>query len=202
MREEEAIPRSERFLVVGLGNPGRDYRDTRHNIGFMLLDRLAERWHIPLGRVQSRAVIGSGHLGAHAVLLAKPQTYMNLSGDAVGPLANFYRVPATHVIVGYDEIDLEFGTLRIRPQGGAGGHNGMKSLINHLGRTFPRVRLGVGRPPGRMPASAYVLRRFRADELPVVDTMLDQAAAAIETIIRDGLELAMNRYNGSVLQDD
>jgi PTH1 family peptidyl-tRNA hydrolase len=111
-------------------------------------------------------------------------------------------VPATQVIVVYDEIDLEFGTLRIRPQGGAGGHNGMKSLINHLGRTFPRVRLGVGRPPGRMPASAYVLRRFKGDELPVVDTMLDQAAEAVETIIRDGLELAMNRYNGSVLQDD
>ena len=198
MSEEET---GERFLVVGLGNPGREYQETRHNIGFALVDRLAERWRIPLARVQSRALVGSGRLAPHHIILAKPQTYMNLSGDAVGPLAKFYRVPPAHVIVVYDEIDLDLGTLRIRPKGGAGGHNGMKSLINHLGQEFPRLRLGVGRPPGRMPAAAYVLRRFGSDELPLVDIMLDLAATAVETIIREGLEPAMNRYNGPVVQD-
>jgi PTH1 family peptidyl-tRNA hydrolase len=126
---------------------------------------------------------------------------MNLSGDSVGPLANYYKVPKSNVVVVYDEIDLPFGTLRLRSQGGSGGHNGMKSLIQHLGNDFPRLRLGVGRPSGRMPPSAYVLQDFGKDEQPVLLELLDSAIETIETILVDGVDLAMTRHNGVIGQE-
>ncbi|MFN2279831.1 MAG: aminoacyl-tRNA hydrolase, partial [Candidatus Promineifilaceae bacterium] len=166
---ELKMAEGERFLIVGLGNPGKKHQKNRHNIGFMAVDRLAGQNEIPLGKVQSKAVLGNGRIAGQQVILAKPQTYMNRSGDSVGPLVNYYRVPLENVLVIYDELDLPFGTLRLRQSGGSGGHNGMKSIINHLGQDFPRMRLGIGRPPGRMEPADFVLRDFRGQELEVAD---------------------------------
>ena len=185
----------QKFLIVGLGNPGREHKNNRHNIGFMTIDRLAEEWHISLGKVQQRAVTGQGRVGEDTIILAKPQTYMNRSGDSVGPLARYYKIPPANVLVIYDEIDIPFGALRLRKKGGSGGHNGMKSLINHLGQEFPRIRVGVGRPPGKMPPSAYVLQDFKGDDWEVVRELIDDAVAATTTYLREGIELAMTHHN-------
>ena len=184
-----------RYLIVGLGNPGRNHRENRHNIGFMAVDRLAEKYAINLNAAKSRAIVGDGRILDCPAILAKPQTFMNLSGDSVGPLAAFYKIPPENVLVIYDELDLPFGTIRLREQGGAGGHNGMKSLINHLGQEFPRVRLGIGRPPGRMDPAAWVLRDFGEEERPLLTEILAEAIQAIETYLTDGIQLAMSRHN-------
>jgi PTH1 family peptidyl-tRNA hydrolase len=188
----------ERTLIVGLGNPGRGYAFNRHNLGFMAVDKLALRHSIDLRRVQSKAIVGSGRLADRPVILAKPQTYMNLSGESVSALARFYKVPPDAVLVVYDELDIPFGTIRLREKGGPGGHNGMRSIIQHLGNDFPRLRLGIGRPPGRMDPAAFVLQDFGRDELPLVSEMLTTAVEAIEAFVRDGIQLAMSRYNGPV----
>ncbi len=193
--EQVTRPSNGKFLIVGLGNRGRKYRGNRHNIGFMLVDRLAEAYGISMNRVQNRALVGNGRIHTHNVILAKPQTMMNLSGDAVGPLANYYKIPPANVLVIYDELDLPFGTIRLREKGGAGGHNGMKSIINHLGNDFPRMRLGIGRPPGQMPPAAYVLQDFGKEERPIVDELLAEAVKAVETFLNDGIDLAMSRHN-------
>lgn len=193
-----AVDPLAKAMIVGLGNPGREHRGNRHNVGFMAIDRLAERHAIALGRVQNKAIVGTGRIGTRPVVLAKPQTYMNRSGDAIGPLARFHKVEPALVLVIYDELDLPFGTLRLRSKGGAGGHNGMRSLIQHLGNDFPRLRLGIGRPPGRMPPAAYVLQDFARDELPVLDELLAQAVQAVETFLAEGIDLAMTRHNGLV----
>ena len=189
---------AERYLIVGLGNPGRGHAFNRHNLGFMAVDRLAARHAIDLKRVQSKAIVGSGRVAERPVILAKPQTFMNLSGEAVGQLADYYRVPLGNLLVIYDELDIPFGVLRLREKGGAGGHNGMRSIIARLGNEFARLRLGIGRPPGRMDPAAYVLQDFGRDELPVVSDMLDTTVAAIESFVRDGIDLTMSRYNGPV----
>jgi PTH1 family peptidyl-tRNA hydrolase len=194
---ELKMAEGERFLIVGLGNPGKKHQKNRHNIGFMAVDRLAGQNEIPLGKVQSKAVLGNGRIAGQQVILAKPQTYMNRSGDSVGPLVNYYRVPLENVLVIYDELDLPFGTLRLRQSGGSGGHNGMKSIINHLGQDFPRMRLGIGRPPGRMEPADFVLRDFRGQELEVADALLNDAVLAVETYLTDGIDLAMTKHNGS-----
>lgn len=191
-------PGGGRYLIVGLGNPGRSHVFNRHNIGFMAIDRLAARHDIEMKRVQNKAIVGSGRVAGHPVILAKPQTFMNLSGEAVGPLANFYKIPLENLLVVYDELDIPFGVLRLREKGGAGGHNGMRSLIQHLGNDFARLRLGIGRPPGRMDAAAYVLQDFGRDDLPVVSDMLTAAVEAIECFVRDGIDLTMSRFNGPV----
>ncbi|RMG89595.1 MAG: aminoacyl-tRNA hydrolase [Chloroflexi bacterium] len=195
------ITQSDKFLIVGLGNPGKEYRNNRHNVGFMVVDHLAQRHGISLGKVQNRAIIGNGRIAGRAVILAKPQTYMNRSGDAVGPLARYYKIPPNNVLVIYDELDLPFGTIRLRAKGGAGGHNGMKSVIQHLGEQFPRLRLGIGRPPGRMPPAAYVLQDFGRDEVEWLPQILDEAVAAIETWLADGIELAMSRHNKNMMDN-
>jgi peptidyl-tRNA hydrolase, PTH1 family len=189
---------SDHTLIAGLGNPGRKYAANRHNIGFMAIDRLAGQHQISLGKVQNRALVGNGRIANQAVILAKPQTYMNLVGDAVGPLASYYRIPPERVLVIYDELDLPFGSLRLRPGGGAGGHNGMRSLIYHLGPDFPRLRLGIGRPPGQMPAAAYVLQDFGRDDLPLLNDVLDEAVRAILTFLSEGIDMAMSRHNGDI----
>ena len=188
----------ERYLITGLGNPGRGHLYNRHNIGFMVVDRLAARHGIDMKRVQSKAIVGSGRIAGRAVVLAKPQTFMNLSGEAVGPLVNYYKVPLTHILVVYDELDIPFGVLRLREKGGAGGHNGMRSIIQHLGNEFARLRMGIGRPPGRMEAAAYVLQDFGRDELPLVSDMLATGVEAIESFVADGIDLTMSRFNGPV----
>jgi peptidyl-tRNA hydrolase, PTH1 family len=193
--EDLDMAQGERFLIAGLGNPGREHSKNRHNVGFMVVDRLASENGITLGKVQSKAIIGSGEIAGKRVILAKPQTYMNRSGDAVGPLAAYYQIPAENVLVIYDELDLPFGALRLRQSGGSGGHNGMKSIINHLGTEFPRIRLGIGRPPGRMEPADYVLQDFRASEVETADVLLDEAAAAVYTFLQEGVDLAMTRHN-------
>jgi PTH1 family peptidyl-tRNA hydrolase len=192
---ELKMAEGERFLIVGLGNPGKKHQKNRHNIGFMAVDRLAGQNDIPLGKVQSKAVLGNGRIAGQQVILAKPQTYMNRSGDSVGPLVNYYRME--NVLVIYDELDLPFGTLRLRQSGGSGGHNGMKSIINHLGQDFPRMRLGIGRPPGRMEPADFVLRDFRGQELEVADALLNDAVLAVETYLTEGIDLAMTKHNGN-----
>jgi len=189
------INESGRILSVGLGNPGKKYRKNRHNIGFMAVARFAQEFSFSLERVQQRALVGSGHLNDHHILMAKPQTFMNNSGDSVGPLARYYKIPAAQVLVVYDELDLPLSALRLRQKGGSGGHNGMKSIIQHLGNEFPRLRLGIGRPPGRMDPAAYVLQDFRKEELPLVDEVLAEAVEVIENCVRHGLDVAMNRHN-------
>jgi PTH1 family peptidyl-tRNA hydrolase len=193
---------AERFLLVGLGNPGRKYRGNRHNIGFMAVDALAAAYKIESSKVQNKAIVGNGRIQNQNVIIAKPQTYMNSSGNSVGPLARFYKVPPENVLVVYDELDLPFGTIRLREKGGAGGHNGMKSIINHLGQEFPRVRLGIGRPPGQMPVPAYVLQDFGKDDLSLLDDVLAEAVRAIETYLRDGIQLAMSRHNGNLVNEE
>lgn len=194
----DSADRDERFLIVGLGNPGRNHAFNRHNVGFMAVDKLALAQGIDLRRVQSKAIVGNGRLAERAVILAKPQTFMNLSGEAVGALASFYRIPPRAVLVVYDELDIPFGVIRLREKGGAGGHNGMRSIIQHLGNDFPRLRLGIGRPPGRMDPAAYVLQDFGRDELPLVSEMLATAGQAIASFVRDGIDLTMSRFNGPV----
>jgi peptidyl-tRNA hydrolase, PTH1 family len=188
----------DRYMIVGLGNPGRRYHHNRHNIGFMALDSLAEKYGIDLKRVQSRAIVGSGRIAERAVILAKPQTFMNLSGESVGTLMNYYRILPRCLLVVYDELDLPFGTIRLREKGGAGGHNGMRSIIQRAGTDFPRLRLGIGRPPGRMDPAAYVLQDFDPAEIPIVDEMLVTARAAIESFITQGINLTMSRFNGPI----
>jgi peptidyl-tRNA hydrolase, PTH1 family len=188
----------DRYMIVGLGNPGRRYHYNRHNIGFMALESLAEKHEIDLKRVQSRAIVGSGRIAERAVILAKPQTFMNLSGESVGALMNYYRILPRCLLVVYDELDLPFGTIRLREKGGAGGHNGMRSIIQHAGTDFPRLRLGIGRPPGRMDPAAYVLQDFDQAEIPIVDEMLVTARAAIESFITQGINLTMSRFNGPI----
>ncbi len=188
---------SETFLIVGLGNPGREYRENRHNIGFMLIDRLSVRLDARMRRMQSKALLGSVTYQGVKVILAKPQTFMNLSGQAVQGLVRFYKVPLENLIIAHDDLDLPFGTLRIRPGGGAGGQKGIKSTIQHLGtQDFPRLRLGIGRPPGRMDAAAYVLQDFAKGDQQILSETLDRATDAVETFISAGLDKAMNQFNG------
>lgn len=185
------------YLVTGLGNPGREYRETRHNIGFMVIDQLCKSFGVSLSRVQSKALVAVAMLDGRKVILAKPQTFMNLSGQSVGGLMRFYKVPPEQLIVAHDDIDLPLGTLRIRPGGGSAGQRGVQSTIQQLGtQNFPRLRLGIDRPPGQMNPAAYVLRRFSNAEMEVIDLMLDRAAAAVRTFICQGLDAAMNQYNG------
>lgn len=189
---------ADRYLIVGLGNPGREYRANRHNAGFMLLDRFVER-HKWLGftKRQGKALITTGQLGQASLVLAKPQTYMNLSGEAVSPLVHFFNLPLDHLLVCFDDIDLPVGTLRLRAEGGSAGHNGLSSIIEQLGtEAFPRLRLGVGRPPGSKAAANYVLRDFRGDDLEIMNLALDRAVEAVECFVKEGIVTAMNRFNG------
>jgi PTH1 family peptidyl-tRNA hydrolase len=194
----EATETTNVFLIAGLGNPGRAYKNNRHNAGFLLLDRLAGRLNVTFGRVEAKALVAKGAHQGRRLILAKPQTYMNESGKAVGALVRFYKVPLENLIVAYDDVDLPFGVLRLRPGGGSAGQKGMRSIQERLGaEDFPRLRFGIGRPPGRMDAAAYVLQDFdrvEAAELPVV---MDRAVDALLTFVCEGLEKAMTLYNGS-----
>ncbi len=187
------------FLVVGLGNPGREYRETRHNIGFMLIDRVCKAAGLRIGRVQSKALIAVGQFEGIKLVVAKPQTFMNLSGQAVGGLVRYYKVPLNQILVAHDDIDLPFGTLRMRPAGGSAGQKGIASIIQQLGtQEFGRLRLGVGRPPGQMEAADYVLERFLPAEQITLDRLLDRAVDAVRVFMKEGLEQSMNQFNGAL----
>jgi peptidyl-tRNA hydrolase, PTH1 family len=186
------------YLIVGLGNPGRDYIQTRHNIGFMLIDRITVQLNARGLKLQSKAIVVTAQQNDKKMILAKPQTFMNLSGQAVQGLVRFYKIPIDHVIVAHDDLDLPFGTIRMRPGGGAGGQKGIKSTIDQLGTNeFARLRLGIDRPPGRMDAAAYVLQEFSPKELQAVSETLDRASEAVFTWLSEGLNAAMNKYNGT-----
>lgn len=187
------------FLIVGLGNPGREYKDNRHNVGFMLVDRLTVRLNARLSRMQAKALVGSVNYEDNKIIFAKPQTYMNLSGQSIQGLARFYKLPLENVVVAHDDLDLPFGTIRIRPGGGPGGQKGIASTIERLGtKDFRRLRIGIGRPPGRMDPSAYVLQDFSKADLPTLSEILDSAADAALTFVTEGLNVAMNKFNGDI----
>jgi len=192
MLDENAGP----FLIVGLGNPGREYRNSRHNVGFMLVDRLAERLGVTFARLESRALVTKADWEEARLILAKPQTYMNLSGQAVVSLLRFYKVPYDQMLVAFDDIDLPFGTLRLRPGGGSSGQKGMQSIMERLGtQEYPRLRIGVDRPPGRMDAADYVLQGFTKEEASFLPAILDRGVQAVEVFVRRGLVEAMNQFN-------
>lgn len=194
-RAEPELP--PEWLVVGLGNPGAEYSGTRHNVGFRVVDRLAEEHRARLKR-EGQASLGSGRIAEAAVVLVKPLTFMNLSGRAVAPLARRHSLPPERVLVVYDDMDLPLGRLRVRARGGSGGHNGIRSLSDSLqSQEFPRVRIGVGRP-SESDAVDHVLSGFDRDELPVIDAAIATAVEAVQLIVREGVEAAMNRYNANL----
>jgi PTH1 family peptidyl-tRNA hydrolase len=189
---------THRYLIVGLGNPGRDYENTRHNIGFRAVDAIAKTYGLTFAKKQSKALIGDGVIADRKVLVAKPQTYMNLSGEAVRGLVDFYKIPLRKVLVISDDMDIPAGTLRIREKGGAGGQKGLKSIAEHLGtQEFARMRIGIGRPPGRMDPAAYVLQDFDKSESILIIETLDRVVKSIDTWLRYGLPHMMNRHNGT-----
>lgn len=191
---------SESFLLIGLGNPGREYANTRHNFGFMLIDRLAVRLNARGLKVQSKAIVMDARFEDHKLILAKPQTYMNLSGQSVQGLAHFYKIPFTNLMILSDDLDLPFGTIRIRASGGPGGQRGLSSILEKLGtKDIARMRLGIGRPPGRMEPADYVLQNFPRDDLQAISEILDHAADAALEFVTNGLNAAMNKFNGGVL---
>ena len=188
----------ESFLIVGLGNPGREYKHTRHNIGFMLVDQLAARLESEFTRTQSKALITDGRYQGRKIILAKPQTFMNRSGHATRVLLKFYKLEPDHLLVAYDDVDLPFATLRMKPSGGSAGHKGMQSIIEQLGTDqFPRLRLGVGRPPGQRQAADYVLKPFSKEEDEFLSNFIERAADTAQAFITQGIDYAMTNFNRS-----
>ena len=185
------------YVVVGLGNPGKQYDKTRHNVGFDVIDILAEEYGISVSKIKHKALIGEGRVGTEKVLLVKPQTYMNLSGETLIDIYNYYKVDMENIIVIYDDIDLDVGKIRIRKKGSGGTHNGMRSITKCLGSTdFPRVRVGVSKPRPGQDLADFVLSRFRKEEADDVQLGLEKAAKSVDVMIRDNIDLAMNKYNG------
>lgn len=185
-----------RYLIVGFGNPGRQYKCNRHNVGFMLVDNLAKRLGTTFSRMESRALVTKTTYLDKRLILAKPQTYMNLSGQAVASLVKFYKIPLENLMIAYDDVDLPLGTIRLRPMGGSAGQKGMRSTIQRLGtEEFPRIRLGIDRPPGAMQAADYVLQDFSKDEIEIVNHVIDRATDATLVFVTEGLDVAMNKYN-------
>lgn len=185
------------FIIAGLGNPGRDYAHTRHNAGFDSIDRLSDQYRIPIETKKFQALCGSGYIDGQKVLLVKPQTYMNLSGESLRAACDFFKIdPESELVVIYDDISLEPGQLRIRKKGSAGGHNGIKSIISHLGtQTFLRVKVGVGEKPQGWDLADYVLGHFPKEEQAAMDEAFDCAAKAAAALVTDDVEHVMNVYN-------
>ncbi|CAI7809156.1 unnamed protein product [Closterium sp. NIES-53] len=199
------------WMLVGLGNPGMKYEGTRHNVGFEVIDAVARAEGISLSAMQSKAVVGKGRIAACPVLLVKPQTFMNLSGESVGPLARFYKIPPERVIAIYDDMDLDVASMKLLAKGGHGGHNGMKSIMQHFqgSRNFPRLRFGIrrspgrmeararciGRPPGRMEAKVYVLQKFSDREREEVDVAIERAVDAVRLVAAEGMDKAVSTWN-------
>ncbi len=184
------------YIIIGLGNPTREYQATRHNIGFDVITRISDDYNIPLDLKKHKAICGRGYIEGEKAVIAQPQTYMNLSGESVRELADFYKVSPQEIIIIYDDISLEVGQLRLREKGSAGGHNGIKSIISHLGtQEFPRIKVGVGDKPTGWDLADYVLSRFKDDEQPIIRDAIKKSSEAVKSIIKDGMETAMNIYN-------
>lgn len=191
------------WLIAGLGNPGASYASTRHNIGFMAVDRIAEINRILFSQNKFGADFGTGHIRGTRLLLAKPMTFMNRSGPPIAQLTAYYKLSLDHVLVIHDDIDILFGNLKIKAKGGHGGHNGLRSIIAAAGGDeFPRIRVGIGRPDARMEVTDHVLGKFNRDEASQLDAVLGRAAEAAQTIIEKGLPLSMNRFNRNGVGSD
>lgn len=183
------------FVIAGLGNPGKKYENTRHNMGFLVIDKLAEKNDIKVNKIKHKALVGDGFISGQKALLVKPQTYMNLSGDSLREVVSYYDVELENVIVIYDDFDLETGSLRIRKKGSAGSHNGMKSVIQQLGSgDFPRIRIGIGRSGG-LDWKDFVLGKVGGSDKDVIASVIDKAADAVMCILEKGIDKAMNEYN-------
>lgn len=187
---------SERYLIAGLGNPGREHAEDRHNIGFQFLDHLAQELKTGFSKMQMKALLAETRLGEERLTLAKPQTWMNRSGEAVAPLIRYYKIPLGNVLIVYDDLDLPCGQLRLRPGGGSGGHNGLASILSSVGsHDLPRLRIGIGRPPGRMDPADYVLQRFTEAEWEIMQVTLREAEDCLRLMIRAGIDKAMTSCN-------
>ncbi|MTI83326.1 MAG: aminoacyl-tRNA hydrolase [Firmicutes bacterium] len=184
-------------LLVGLGNPGRKYVKTRHNVGFLVIERLADKLDIPITRPFFRAQVGQVFIAGEKVILAKPQTFMNASGQSVAPLLNWYKLSLADLMVVYDDLDLTPGVMRIRPKGGSGGHRGMASIMEHLGSgDFARLRVGIGKPePDQRDTSDWVLGKFDREEKKEIEATVEKAVDALHAFVKEGINQAMNRYN-------
>lgn len=197
--KQETETTGEMFLIAGLGNPGREYRESRHNFGFMVLDRLAQRLNVEFNKEQQKALVTTAPYEGRKLLLVKPLTYMNESGRAVVPLLRYYKIPQDHMFVIHDDMDLPFGTLRVRPNGSNGGQKGMGSIITQLGsQDFCRLRCGIGHPPGQMEVTDFVLNKFGKEDEELLPLVLDKAASCVLDFVTQGFTYCMNNYNGKV----
>lgn len=187
---------NNRYLIAGLGNPGREYSKNRHNVGFMVLDQLAQELNIEFSKLRMNAFIGDVRRDRKRIFLVKPQTFMNASGQAVQAILRYFRIPLENLLVVYDDVDLPFETLRVRTGGGAGGQKGVRSIIKSLGtQDFPRLRVGINRPPGRMEVSDYVLQDFSKQEEEILDFVLGRAADAVLMFLDEGIQQTMTIFN-------
>ncbi|KAL7139424.1 hypothetical protein ABFS83_09G049700 [Erythranthe nasuta] len=193
----EAEEKQKPWLLVGLGNPGKRYSGTRHNVGFEFVDFIAESEGISMSTVSFKSVFGKGFIGDVPVMLAKPQTFMNVSGESVGSLVSYYKIPLKQVLVMFDDMDLPFAKLRLLPKGGHGGHNGMRSIISHFkgSQDFPRLRIGIGRPPGKMDPANFVLRPFNKDERQELDFTLQNGLEAVRILVQDNFNKSATFVN-------
>jgi PTH1 family peptidyl-tRNA hydrolase len=182
-------------LVVGLGNPGRRYAQTRHNVGFIVIENLAHRWSIPADGKQLGSLVGAGRIGNDKAMVARPQSFMNRSGQPVHSLMGYFKLSPKDVVVVHDDLDLPFGRVQIKLGGGHGGHNGLRDINKHVGSDYIRVRMGVGRPPEGWETADYVLGKWNQSEQGEIDQVVDRGADAVESLLRDGLEAAMNIFN-------
>jgi peptidyl-tRNA hydrolase len=189
-------------LIVGLGNPGKNYVGTKHNVGFEVIDLVAKAIGANVNKIKHKAMVGDGFIGGEKVILLKPQTFMNLSGESVKEAATFYKIPIEDIVIIYDDISLPVGSTRIREKGSAGGHNGMKNIIAHLGTdNFIRIRVGIGAKPNGWDLADYVLSRFEKGDEPLILSGYERAAKAVEIIVKDGIQAAMNQTNMSAKAD-
>lgn len=190
-------PKGENLTIIaGLGNPGKQYENTKHNVGFMVIDKLADDYNIKMDTFKHKAFIGNGSIKNKKVMLVKPQTYMNLSGESIKEIVKFYKVPIENIIIIYDDTSIPLSTTRIREKGSAGGHNGIKSIINHLNTDiFTRIKVGIGEKPNGWDLADYVLCKFSKDEQPLILSGIERAAMAAELIITEGINNAMNKTN-------
>ncbi len=190
----------DHFLFIGLGNPGREYAQTRHNIGFLVIEQLAEHWQTSVGKYKYKSLMGEYRSDSYKAILVKPQTYMNNSGLAARSFFQFYKPPLSNIMVIFDDLDLPFGTIRIRQTGGSSGQKGMQSIIERLGTDeFPRMRVGIGRPPGKMDSVDFILDKFRTSERQDLSIILRYCVDAIEEFIHHGIDKAMTDFNKNIL---
>ena len=184
-------------IFVGLGNPGAEYAKTKHNVGFMLADKLSEKIGAENWREKFNALVAESFFCGEKILIVKPQTFMNLSGEAVAPLMNFYKISAENLIVAHDDMDLPVGKIRLRPKGSGGGHHGVESIIQHLGgeKNFSRVRIGIGRPPQNWTVNNHVLSQFSAEDFEKISATIEDLIPAVQCIFSDGIDIAMNKFN-------